>query len=49
MMGLKEINTIATVIGATVGTFELMMKTFNWYNKKHVKDKNVTYPIIKGI
>lgn len=48
---LKKIDTIITVVGAAVSTYQLMTKTFKWYERKYGngKDKkNITRPIIKG-
>lgn len=48
---LKKIDTIITVAGAVVSTYQLMIKTFKWYEKKHGKrndKKYITRPIIKG-
>jgi hypothetical protein len=48
---LKKIDTIITVAGLAVSAFELMQKTFKWYEKKHSKKekKDISRPIIKGI
>ena len=51
MVILKKIDTIITVIGAAVSTYQIMEKTFKWYEKKHGKrnnSENITRPIIKG-
>jgi hypothetical protein len=48
---LKKIDTIITVVGAAVSTYQLMEKTFKWYEKKYSKRNNsgnITRPIIKG-
>ena len=48
---LKKIDTIITVVGAAVSTYQLMTKTFKWYERKYGKGKNkkdITRPIIKG-
>ena len=48
---LKKIYTIITVVGAAVSTYQLMAKTFKWYERKYGngKDKkDITRPIIKG-
>lgn len=47
----KKINTIMTVVGVVVSTYQLMEKTFKWYEKKYGKrnnSENITRPIIKG-
>lgn len=56
MISLKQINTILTVAGTAATTFEIMMKTFKWYEKHHgnkkSKKKNKedhSRPIIKGL
>jgi len=55
MLNLKQVNTILTVGGTAITAFELMMKTFKWYEKLHGKKKNkkekedFSRPIIKGI
>jgi len=52
MISLKQINTLLTVLGTAATTFEIMMKTFKWYEKKRGKKdkqkKDITRPIIKG-
>lgn len=47
---LKKINTTITVIGLVTSTYEIMQKTFKWYNKKYSKKekKEISKPIIKG-
>ena len=47
---IKKIDTIVTVAGLAVSAFEIMQKTFKWYEKKHGKKekKDITRPIIKG-
>ena len=52
MVSLKQINTLLTVVGTAATTFEIMMKTFKWYEKTHKKkDKkeDLTRPIVKGL
>jgi len=53
MISLKQINTLLTVVGTAATTFEIMMKTFKWYEKKKRKKeknkKDLTRPIIKGL
>ena len=52
MISLKQINTLLTVVGTAATTFEIMMKTFKWYEKTHKKkDKkeDLTRPIVKGL
>ena len=47
---LKKIDTIITVVGAAVSTYQLMTKTFKWYERKYGKGKDkkdITRPIIK--
>ena len=50
---LKQINTIMTVVGIATTTFDLMIKTFKWYEKLHGKkkseEKDCSRPIIKGM
>ena len=50
---LKQINTIMTVVGIATTTFDLMIKTFKWYEKLHGKkkseEKDYSIPIIKGM
>lgn len=52
MISLRQINTILTVAGTAATTFEIMMKTFKWYEKIHTKKKekkqDFSRPIIKG-
>lgn len=48
---LKKIDTAITVAGVVIYTFDLMTKTFKWYEKKYGKrnnSENITRPIIKG-
>ena len=53
MISLKQINTILTVVGTAATTFEVLMKTAKWFEKKHgKKEKNkedYSRPIIKGV
>lgn len=55
MISLKQINTLLTVAGTAATTFEIMMKTFKWYEKYHGKKKkeekkeDLSRPIIKGL
>ena len=51
MRMLKKIDTIITVVGAAVSTYQLMTKAFKWYERKYGKGKDkkdITRPIIKG-
>jgi hypothetical protein len=49
MINTKQINSIMSVIGTAITTFEIMMKTFKWYENKHKKKKeDYSRPIIKG-
>lgn len=54
MITLKQVNSIVTVVGTAITTFEVMMKTFKWYEKLHGKKKkenkkDFSRPIIKGL
>jgi len=52
MKNLKGFNTILTVGSIAMTSFELMMKVFKWYEKRHGKKNNkdsLTRLIIKGI
>jgi hypothetical protein len=52
MKNLKGFNTILTVGSIAMTSFELMIKAFKWYEKRHGKKDNkdnLTRPIIKGI
>ena len=40
MRPFKRFNTIIAVIGTAIATFELMMRTFKWYENKHGKEHN---------
>lgn len=49
---LKKLNAIVTIASIAGTSFELMYKTFKWYDKKHNKDKKrqeIARPIIKGV
>ena len=53
MITLKQLNSAMAVVGTAVTTFEVMMKTFKWYEKLHGKKKkekkeDFSRPIIKG-
>ena len=52
MANLKQINSIMAVVGTAFTTFELMMKTFKWYEKLHgkkeEKKEDFSRPIVKG-
>ena len=37
---IKKIDTIITVVGAAVSTYQLMTKTFKWYERKYGKGKD---------
>lgn len=46
---MKKIDTIVTVAGLVISLYELMTKTFKWYEKKYgKKEKEISKPIIKG-
>jgi hypothetical protein len=48
---LKKINTVVTIASIAGTSFELMYKTFKWYEKKHRKSKGkeqIARPVIKG-
>ena len=50
----KHFGTALTVIGAAATVFDVMMKTFKWYekhhgNKKKEKKEDLSRPIIKGL
>ena len=48
---LKKIDTAITVAGVVIYTFDLMTKTFKWYERKYGQGndkKDITRPIIKG-
>lgn len=51
MKNLKGLDTIIAVGTLAISSFELMMKAFKWYEKRHGKKKKEDYsrPIIKGI
>ena len=50
MPNLKQLNTILTIGGIVATSFELMMKTFKWYEKQYGKKKDdFSRPIVKGI
>lgn len=53
MISLKQINTLLTVVGTAATTFEVLMKTAKWYDKKYGKKKekkeDYSRPIIKGV
>ena len=51
MRDLKELDTIIAVGSFAVTSFELMMKAFKWFEKRHGKKKKEDYsrPIIKGL
>ena len=40
MRPFKQFNTIIAVVGTAIATFELMMRTFKWYEKKHGKEQS---------
>ena len=53
MKNLKGLDTIIAVGTLAMSSFELMMKTFKWYEKLHGKKKkekkqDFSRPIIKG-
>ena len=37
MITFKQFNSFITIVGTAITTFELMMKTFKWYEKLHGK------------
>jgi hypothetical protein len=47
---LKKIDTAITVIGIAAYAYDIMHKTFKWYEKKqgNKEKKDITRPIIKG-
>jgi hypothetical protein len=51
IQNLKGLNTVITIGGIAVTSFELMIKAFKWYEKRHGKKKKEDFsrPIIKGI
>lgn len=49
---LNKFNTILTVAGTAATTFEIMIKVFKWYEKRHGKKnkkEDFSRPIIKGV
>lgn len=48
---LKKIDTAITVIGIAAYAYDIMQKTFKWYEKKYgnKKEKEISRPLIKGI
>jgi hypothetical protein len=51
MLGLvKKINTVITIAGAVVTTYQTMEKVAKWFEKKHGKKDNepIIRPVIKG-
>ena len=47
---LKKLDNTITVIGLATSAYEMMHKTFKWYEKKHGnKNKEISRPIIKGV
>ena len=40
MRPFKRFNTIIAVVGTAIATFELMMRTFKWYENKYGKKRN---------
>lgn len=53
MNSTKTFDTVLTVVGLVATTFEVMIKTFRWYEKRHNKKKekkeDYSRPIIKGV
>lgn len=53
MLTTKQINSVMTIVGTAITTFEVMMKTFKWYEKIHGKKKEKkegnSRVIIKGL
>ena len=48
-MGIgKTINTLVAVVTAVGTTYDIMMKTFKWFEKRHKKENTISRPIIKG-
>jgi len=48
---IKKIDTAITIIGIVTYTFDIMTKTFKWYERKYGNGndrKDITRPIIKG-
>lgn len=48
---IKKIDTAITIIGIVTYTFDIMHKTFKWYEKKHgdKKREEISRPIVKGV
>jgi len=47
---LKKIDTAITVIGIAAYAYDIMQKTFRWYEKKHGKEKKeISRPVVKGV
>ena len=47
---LKKINTAITIIGLAASAYDIMQKTFKWYEKKHSNNKKDTSrPVVKGV
>jgi hypothetical protein len=47
---IKKVNTVITIAGAVVTTYQAMTKVAKWFEKKHgnKKDNSITRPVIKG-
>lgn len=46
---LKKIDTPITVIGLAAFAYEIMQKTFKWYEKKHGNEKKeISRLVVKG-
>ena len=46
---IKKIDTAVTVIGLAASAYDIMHKTFKWFEKKHGKGKEeISRPIVKG-
>lgn len=46
----KTIGTVTAIIAAVGTTYDVMIKTFKWFEKRHKKEntKDMSRPIIKG-
>ena len=46
---LKKIDTAITAIGLAASAYDIMQRTFKWYEKKHGnKKEEISRPIVKG-
>ena len=47
---LKKINTAITIIGLAASAYDIMQKTFKWYEKKRGnKKEDTSRPVVKGV